>query len=80
MNRSTTSWPCCRSASRLPVRTNRPRTSGAWLARGLGSRLDAIALVHNVRDTARERLAEIQRCLAATDIAQAGIVENFAAA
>ena len=57
-----------------------PNVVGGWLARGLGSRLDAIALVHNVRDTARERLAEIQRCLAATDIAQAGIVENFAAA
>lgn len=54
-----------------------PAVVSGWLARGVGSRLDAIVLVHNARLTPREDLAEIIRALATTEIAPAGVIENF---
>jgi len=54
-----------------------PEMASGSLARGIARRLDAIAVVQDVRTSQRERLAEVQRCLAATDIAQVGIIENF---
>lgn len=54
-----------------------PAVVSGWLARGIGSRLDAILLVHNVRRTPREDVAEIRRALATTEIAPAGVIENF---
>ena len=52
-------------------------TVGASLARGIGNRLDGIALVHHGGVTPREALDEVRRRLAATEIAQVGVVENF---
>jgi len=50
---------------------------GASLARGIGSRLDAIVLVHHGGVTPPEDLDEVRRRLAATEIVQVGVVENF---
>jgi Mrp family chromosome partitioning ATPase len=58
---------------------DRATVSGA-LARGIGARLHAVVLVHNVRQTTPDRLADVQRCLTAASIPQAGVVENFVAA
>lgn len=54
-----------------------PDVVGGSLARGIASRLHAIVLVQNVHATSEEQLVEIQGCLAATDIARAGIIQNF---
>jgi Mrp family chromosome partitioning ATPase len=51
--------------------------AGASLARGIGSRLDAIVLVHRHGVTPPEDLDEVRRSLAETEIVQAGVVENF---
>jgi Mrp family chromosome partitioning ATPase len=51
---------------------------GAPLARGSGGRLNAIALVHHRRLTPPEDLDQVRRSLAATEIAQLGVIENFA--
>ena len=50
---------------------------GGSLARGIGGRLDAIALVHNEAITPQDRLVELQHSLAATDVTQVWIIENF---
>ena len=50
---------------------------GASLARGIGSRLDAIALVHHGGVTPPEDLDEVRRWLTATEIVQVGVIENF---
>ncbi|MHC4176531.1 MAG: AAA family ATPase [Planctomycetota bacterium] len=50
---------------------------GASLARAIGSRLDAILLVHHGGVTPQEDLDEVRRCLAASEIVQVGVVENF---
>ncbi len=51
--------------------------AGASLARGIGKRLDAIALVHNGHVTPSEDLDEVRRSLAEAQIVQVGVVENF---
>ena len=51
--------------------------AGASLARGIGSRLDAIVLVHHGGVTPPEDLDEVRRRLAATEIVQVGVIENF---
>jgi len=43
----------------------------------IGERLDAVALVHNARLTEPSRLAALRHCLAATGIAELGVIENF---
>jgi hypothetical protein len=50
---------------------------GASLARGIGGRLDAIALVRHGGVTPPEDLDEVRRWLAETEIVQVGVVENF---
>jgi Mrp family chromosome partitioning ATPase len=55
---------------------DRAVVSGA-LARGLGSRLDAVVLVQNVRATTPNRIADVQQCLTAAGLFQAGIIQNF---
>ena len=50
---------------------------GASLACGIGSRLDAIVLVHHGGVTPPEDLDEVRRRLAATEIVQVGVIENF---
>ena len=57
-----------------------PDAVGGPLARAVASRLDAILLVQDVRATSDRQLAEVRRYLAATDIAQPGIIQNFAPA
>ncbi len=52
-------------------------TVGASLARGIGNRLDAIALVHHGRLTSPEDLEEVVGWLAAAEITQVGVIENF---
>lgn len=66
-------------------------TTGGSLAGGIGSLptggasktshrwAGAVVLVHNVRAMPQQRLVEAQRTLAAAEIAQAGIIQNFAA-
>jgi Mrp family chromosome partitioning ATPase len=54
-----------------------PAVIGGSFGREVSRRLDGVILVQNVRLAARERLAEVQRRLAAAGIAQAGIVENL---
>jgi Mrp family chromosome partitioning ATPase len=46
-------------------------------AGGIARRLDAVVLVQDVRVTGPERLAEMQRRLAAAGIARVGIVQNL---
>jgi Mrp family chromosome partitioning ATPase len=41
--------------------------------------LDAVVLVHDVRQTPRQRLRRIQEYLETANVPQAGIAENFAA-
>jgi Mrp family chromosome partitioning ATPase len=50
---------------------------GASLARAIGSRLRAIALVHHSGLTPPDDLDEVRHWLAATEIVQLGVVENF---
>ncbi len=57
-----------------------PKAVGGSLARGIGSRLDAVVLVQDVRTTTDTQLAEIRRHLEAADIAQPGIIRNFVSA
>lgn len=52
-------------------------TVGASLARGIGNRLDAIALVHHGRVTPPEDLEDVVGWLAAAEITQVGVIENF---
>jgi Mrp family chromosome partitioning ATPase len=54
-----------------------PAAAGGALASGIGTRLDAIAMVRNVRKTTQDRVIEILESLAAAGIVQAGIIENF---
>jgi Mrp family chromosome partitioning ATPase len=54
-----------------------PAAAGGALASGIGARLDAIAMVRNIRKTPQDRVLEIQQSLAAVGIVQAGIIENF---
>lgn len=51
--------------------------AGTSLACGIGSRLDAIALVHNAHLTPPEDLADIGRALAASQVVPVGVIENF---
>lgn len=56
-----------------------PATAGGLLGRGIRQRLDAVVLVHNVRSTTPDRLADLQNNLAMADIAHAGTIQNFVA-
>jgi Mrp family chromosome partitioning ATPase len=51
--------------------------AGASLACGIGSRLDAIVLVHHGGITPAEDLDEVRGRLAGSEIVQVGVVENF---
>jgi Mrp family chromosome partitioning ATPase len=50
---------------------------GGSLARSIGSRLDAIALVHHAGVTPPEDLDEVRCSLAASEIVEVGVIENF---
>ena len=50
---------------------------GASLARSIGSRLGAIALVHHAGVTPPEDLDEVRDPLAASQIVEVGVIENF---
>jgi len=54
-----------------------PDTDGRLLAPAIARRLDAIAVVHDVRASEGDRPAEVQRCLAVADVDLLGIIENF---
>jgi len=47
------------------------------LARAIVTQLEAVMLVHDVSTTPPHHLGAVQRCLAATGVASAGVVENF---
>lgn len=49
----------------------------AGLLGGIGAKLDALVVVHDVRRTTAERLADVFDRVAALDIRQTAIVENF---
>lgn len=57
-----------------------PDVVGGALARGIGSQLDVILLVQDVRTTTDDQLADVQGCLAAAGIAQPGTIQNFVSA
>jgi Mrp family chromosome partitioning ATPase len=46
-------------------------------ALGRGNRLDAAIVVHNLRETSSDRLAEAQRGLGAAGVVQIGVIQNF---
>ena len=46
-------------------------------ALGSGNRLDAAVVVHNLRGTSADRLAEVQRGLGAAGVVQIGVIQNF---
>ncbi len=53
-------------------------TTGGFLVRCVGKRLDGLVLVHNPNFTSRERIAEVQRRLAAAGVFHIGVVQNLA--
>ena len=52
-------------------------TPSEAFAQGLGSSLDAIVLVHNVRSTTPNRLAELERWLSSAGVSPLGVIQNF---
>ncbi|MGA2031529.1 MAG: cellulose synthase operon protein YhjQ/BcsQ [Thermoguttaceae bacterium] len=46
-------------------------------ALGLAARLDGVVLVYDSRTTVSDRLAEVQRRLAAAGVVQTGVIQNF---
>jgi len=53
-------------------------TTNGLLVRCVGKRLDGLVMVHNPNFTSRERIAEVQRRLAAAGVFAIGIVQNLA--
>jgi hypothetical protein len=53
-------------------------TTNGLLVRCVGKRLDGLVMIHNPNFTSRERIAEVQRRLAAAGLFAIGIVQNLA--
>ena len=53
-------------------------TTNGLLVRCVGKRLDGLVVIHNPNFTSRERIAEVQRRLAAAGLFAIGIVQNLA--
>jgi len=53
-------------------------TTNGLVVRCVGKRLDGLVMVHNPNFTSRERIAEVQRRLAAAGVFTLGIVQNLA--
>ena len=58
----------------LPDDSQPPAGAARQAATG---RIDAVVLVHNVRDTSSDALAATRQRLSQTGLAQAGVIENF---
>ncbi len=48
-----------------------------WPSAAMAGLIDAVVLVHNVRATPQNRLVELHRAVAANNVAQVGIIQNF---
>ncbi len=53
------------------------RCAAGLPALGSGSGLDAAIVIHNLRTTSAERLAEVQAGLSAAGVVQIGVIQNF---